>query len=122
MTNQFRQRASPPRWQSVVRLRRAVRLPAIEGPRRPGEARRLSGLWAFLARHVTLLRRTAIGLGAFAAVMIVGCLALWWRLTSGPIQLDVMTPWLASAIEENLDRKSTRLNSSHVRTPYALDR
>jgi hypothetical protein len=75
--------------------------PAIEGPRRPGEARRLSRLWAFLARHATLFRRTAIGLGAFAVVMIVGCLALWWRLTSGPIQLDVMTPWLASAIEEN---------------------
>jgi hypothetical protein len=54
-----------------------------------------------LARHATLFRRTAIGLGAFAAVIIVGCLALWWRLTSGPIQLDVVTPWLASAIEEN---------------------
>jgi len=101
MTNQFRQRASSPRWRSVVRLRRAVRLPAVEGPRRPGEARRLSRLWAFVARHATLFRRTAIGLGAFAAVVIVGCLALWWRLTSGPIQLDVMTPWLASAIEEN---------------------
>jgi hypothetical protein len=101
MTNQFRQRASSPRWRSVVRLRRAVRLPAIEGPRRPGEARRLFRLWAFLAHHATLFRRTAIGLGAFAAVVIVGCLALWWRLTSGPIQLDVMTPWLASAIEEN---------------------
>src|ERR1700683_99643 len=101
MTNQFRQRASSPRWRSVVRLRRAVRLPAVEGPRRPGETRRLSRLWAFVARHATLFRRTAIGLGAFAAVVIVGCLALWWRLTSGPIQLDVMTPWLASAIEEN---------------------
>src|ERR1700678_2518310 len=101
MTNQFRQRASSPRWRSVVRLRRAVRLPAIEGPRRPGQARRLSRLWGFLARHATLFRRTAIGLGVFAAVIIVGCLALWWRLTSGPIQLDVMTPWLASAIEEN---------------------
>lgn len=32
---------------------------------------------------------------------MVGCLALWWRLTTGPIQLDVVTPWLASAIEEN---------------------
>src|SRR3984885_3482821 len=101
MTNQFRQRASSPRWRSVVRLRRAVRSPAIEGPRRPGEARPLSRLWAFLARHAALFRRTAIGLGAFATVIIFGCLALWWRLTTGPIQLDVVTPWLASAIEEN---------------------
>src|SRR5580698_926288 len=101
MTNQFRQRASSPRWRSVVRLRRTVRLPAIEEPRRSGEPRPPFGLWGFLARHVTLFRRTAIGLGAFAAVLIVGCLALWWRLTSGPIQLDLVTPWLASAIEEN---------------------
>ena len=28
-------------------------------------------------------------------------MALWWRLATGPIQLDVVTPWLASAIEEN---------------------
>ena len=26
---------------------------------------------------------------------------LWWRLNSGPIQLDAFTPWLVSAIEEN---------------------
>ena len=30
-----------------------------------------------------------------------GFLALWWRLSSGPIQLDIATPWLASAIEDN---------------------
>src|SRR5581483_6009445 len=101
MTSQFRQRASPPRWRSVVRLRRAVRLPAPEGHRRPDEPRLSSRLWAALARHGTLFRRTAIGLGAFAAIIIVGCVALWWRLTSGPIQLDVVTPWLAAAIEEN---------------------
>ena len=26
---------------------------------------------------------------------------MWWRLSSGPIQLDAFTPWLASAIEDN---------------------
>ena len=54
-----------------------------------------------LARHRALVRRTAIGLGAFAIVLIVGCVALWWRLATGPIQLDIVTPWLAAAIEEN---------------------
>ena len=44
---------------------------------------------------------SAIGAGAVAAVVAVACLGLWWRLSSGPIQLDVVTPWLASAIEEN---------------------
>ena len=33
-----------------------------------------------------------------------GFLGLWWRLSSGPIQLDIATPWLASAIEENFGR------------------
>ena len=32
-------------------------------------------------------------------MLVVG--GLWWRLSSGPIQLDVFTPWLVSAIEEN---------------------
>ena len=31
----------------------------------------------------------------------IGCLALLWRLSSGPIQVDIVTPWLVSAIEEN---------------------
>ena len=36
--------------------------------------------------------------GAFATVVVLG---LWWRLSSGPIELDVATPWLKAAIEEN---------------------
>ena len=35
------------------------------------------------------------------AVLMLAFLGLWWRLASGPIQLDVFTPWLVSAIEEN---------------------
>ncbi|MGA2818436.1 MAG: hypothetical protein ABSE67_19525, partial [Xanthobacteraceae bacterium] len=42
-----------------------------------------------------------IGLGVFGGLVALGCVALWWRLGNGPIQLDVVTPWLASAIEEN---------------------
>lgn len=47
------------------------------------------------------LRRTVI---ATAAVFVAGCVAfglLWWRLGAGPIALDMATPWLAQAIEEN---------------------
>jgi hypothetical protein len=32
---------------------------------------------------------------------LLSVLGLWWRLSSGPIQLDAFTPWLVSAIEEN---------------------
>jgi hypothetical protein len=48
-----------------------------------------------------LLRRTAIGIGVLCGLVTAGCLALWWRLGAGPIQIDVATPWLVSAIEEN---------------------
>src|SRR6185437_3212532 len=37
-----------------------------------------------------------------------GCFfGLWWRLGAGPINLDVATPWLASAIEENIGHGNT---------------
>ena len=41
----------------------------------------------------------------FAGIGIVGAAAfgaLWLRLGAGPVNLDVVTPWLASAIEENV--------------------
>ncbi len=42
-----------------------------------------------------------------AAVVVVALVvtaggALWWRLASGPIMLDLFTPWLTAAIEQNL--------------------
>ncbi len=58
-------------------------------------------LLAFLARHQKWIRRSAIGIGVLCFLVAAGFLALWWRLSSGPIQLDIATPWLASAIEEN---------------------
>jgi len=57
-------------------------------------------LFEFLHQH-RLFRRVGIGLGVLGAMAVLGCLGLWWRLASGPIQLDVVTPWLAAAIEEN---------------------
>ena len=47
------------------------------------------------------LRKTIF---ASAALFAGGCLVfglLWWRLGAGPIGLNVATPWLAHAIEEN---------------------
>ncbi|MCR6734524.1 MAG: DUF3971 domain-containing protein [Afipia sp.] len=48
------------------------------------------------------LGRTAIGLASLGVVSAAAFGALWLRLGAGPVNLDVMTPWLASAIEENL--------------------
>jgi hypothetical protein len=33
--------------------------------------------------------------------MLIAMAALWWRLSSGPIELDVATPWLAAAVKAN---------------------
>ncbi len=101
MTNQDRQRAKLPRWRSVVPLRRPQRQNALDIARQAHVADRLPRYRWFFARYGRLIRRFAIGAGAFGAIAAIACLGLWWRLSSGPIQLDVVTPWLASAIEEN---------------------
>ncbi len=48
-----------------------------------------------------LLRRVAYGTAAVFGVVAILCAGLWWRLGSGPIEIDLATPWLARAIEEN---------------------
>ena len=54
-----------------------------------------------------LVRRLFWGVTATMAVLVLGALGLWWRLSSGPIELDVATPWLKAAIEENFGGKHT---------------
>src|SRR5215211_2350146 len=58
------------------------------------------GLGLIARRRTT--RRIAIGLGGAVTLSAVACLGLWWRLSAGPISLDLATPWLTAAIEENL--------------------
>ena len=41
------------------------------------------------------------------------CLGLWWRLSSGPIELDLATPWLKAAIEENFGGSHIRRRRRH---------
>jgi hypothetical protein len=47
------------------------------------------------------LRKAAICVGSFCVVVSVAMLVLWWRLSSGPIELDIATPLLRAAIKEN---------------------
>ncbi len=107
MTSQNRQRGALPRWRSVVPSRRPLRSAAADSAVRTGDDRRISRfrlLLAFFARHQKWFWRSAIGIGALCVLVVAGFLGLWWRLSSGPIQLDIATPWLASAIEENFGR------------------
>jgi hypothetical protein len=66
--------------------------------------------------RLVALRRSLGGrwvkrLGVATAILIVifgGCFGgLWWRLGAGPINLEMATPWLAAAIEENIGNGNT---------------
>ena len=61
-------------------------------------------LWLAGERWV---RRLAIVIAALLLIF-AGCFGgLWWRLGAGPINLEMATPWLASAIEENIGYGNT---------------
>src|SRR5215475_15375565 len=49
--------------------------------------------------HSRLVRRLLLGTAICFVVATVAVLGLWWRLSSGPIELDMATPWLKAAIE-----------------------
>ncbi len=70
-----------------------------------------------LGDHLGALRRWLAGerwvkrlAVVIAALMVIfaGCFGgLWWRLGAGPINLEMATPWLAAAIEENIGHGNT---------------
>ncbi len=74
---------------------------AHRGGRSSGDWRYFAAYRRLLARHRRLIRQVGIGSGILAGILILGLGGLWWRLSSGPIQLDAFTPWLASAIADN---------------------
>jgi len=71
--------------------------------RRAKHLRHLS--WRFL--HRKWIWRIAIGSAATAAVAVLAVAGLWWRLSNGPIELDMATPWLKAAMQENFGGKHT---------------
>ena len=70
-----------------------------------------------LGDRIGVLRRWLAGerwvkrLAVVIAVLMVifaGCFGgVWWRLGAGPINLEMATPWLAAAIEENIGHGNT---------------
>src|SRR6267142_6779941 len=53
------------------------------------------------------VKRLAVVIGALMVIFAVCFCGLWWRLGAGPINLEVATPWLAAAIEENIGHGNT---------------
>jgi hypothetical protein len=85
------------------RARRLLSRPS-SGIHRVGD--RLSAMQRWLSGE-RWVRRLAIVIAALA-VIFAGCFGgLWWRLGAGPINLDMATPWLAAAIEENIGHGNT---------------
>ena len=101
MTNQDRHNASFPRWETAAHARRRGNLAAAHRGERGGDGRYLAAYRRLLARHRRLIKLVGIATGTLVALVLLAGGALWWRLSSGPIQLDAFTPWLVSAIEEN---------------------
>src|SRR6266478_9054295 len=60
-----------------------------------GKARMLLRAWC------PRLRKFALVSGTLGGAVMLALFALWWRLSSGPIELDMATPWLTAAIKEN---------------------
>jgi hypothetical protein len=53
------------------------------------------------------VRRIFWGATITFAVVAVAIAGLWWRLSSGPIELEMATPWLKAAIEKNFGGNQT---------------
>src|SRR5215475_11272456 len=67
-----------------------------------GKGRMRPRTWGLRSRAwYPRLRKLAVVGGTLGGVVLLALFALWWRLSSGPIELDIATPWLTAAIKEN---------------------
>jgi len=53
------------------------------------------------------LKRLVVTTTVLLVIFGGGFGTLWWRLGAGPINLEIATPWLAAAIEENIGHGNT---------------
>jgi hypothetical protein len=53
------------------------------------------------------VRRLAVAIAALMVIFTACFGGLWWRLGAGPINLEMATPWLAAAIEDNIGHGNT---------------
>src|SRR4051812_17151171 len=65
------------------------------------------GAWRRWLTGERWVRRLGIVAAALLVIFAVCFGGLWWRLGAGPINLDIVTPWLAAAIEDNIGHGNT---------------
>ncbi|KPG00185.1 hypothetical protein IP86_07470 [Rhodopseudomonas sp. AAP120] len=63
--------------------------------------------WGHRLAGAPWIKRTLVALLVVCFVLAAGFGGLWLRLGAGPINLDLATPWLADAIEENIGHGNT---------------
>ncbi|MFC0242696.1 YhdP family protein [Rhodopseudomonas telluris] len=63
--------------------------------------------WGHRLAGAPWIKRTVVALLVVGFVLAAGFGGLWLRLGAGPINLDLATPWLADAIEENIGHGNT---------------
>src|SRR5450432_470750 len=85
------------------RARRLLSNPA-SGLHRAGDLAGAVRRWVAGERWV---KRLAVVIAVLVVIFAVCFGGLWWRLGAGPINLEMATPWLASAIEENIGHGNT---------------
>src|SRR5713101_7089672 len=49
-------------------------------------------------RRGSVLRKVGVSVGVLVGLIAIVIGGFWWRLSTGPIALDIATPWLTSAI------------------------
>ena len=76
-----------------------------------------STLWQRLLpiRRSRLAKRSLIVSTVAASLLGLVFLGLWWRLSNGPISLDIATPWIQSAIAKNFgDHQSVEIGGTQL--------
>jgi hypothetical protein len=82
--------------------------PRVPCQKAEGRCRKLLRVYGRAARRWLAVspppwaRRAGYIAGGILAALLLVCGGLYWRLSSGPISLDIITPWLTKAIAENI--------------------
>jgi hypothetical protein len=85
--------------------RRRCGPPRVPCQQADGRCRKLLRVYGRAARRWLALpwvRKTGFAAAGTFAVVLLICGGLYWRLSSGPISIDIITPWLTKAIAENI--------------------
>src|SRR5690349_7011398 len=79
---------------------RALALRSADALRNEREWLRELPVWSLPFWSSPAVRKCGLGAASFVLLALLVCGGLWWRLASGPIQLDLATPWITTALED----------------------